>query len=336
MRAITVAEHGGPEVLRLTERDRPEAGPGQVLVEVAAAGVNFIDTYQRSGAYPMDLPYVIGSEGAGTVVQVGPDSADVAVGDRVAWAMVPGSGGSEYAVLPCEKVVPVPTGVTLETAAAVMLQGMTAHYLVESTYPAQSGQTALVHAAAGGVGLLLCQLLARKGVRVIGTTSTQEKAERARAAGADAVVRYRSAGGNGAGDGQEKGVDLVAEVRRLTDDRGVDVVYDGVGKATFDAGLTVLRARGMMVLFGAASGPVPPLDPQALNTAGSVFLTRPSLAHYLQDREELLWRSSEVLGAVAAGELAVSIGATYGLDEAADAHRDLESGGTSGKLLLVL
>jgi NADPH2:quinone reductase len=250
--------------------------------------------------------------------------------------MVPGSGGSEYAALPCEKVVPVPTGVTLETAAAVMLQGMTAHYLVESTYPAQSGQTALVHAAAGGVGLLLCQLLARKGVRVIGTTSTQEKAERARAAGADAVVRYRSAGGNGAGDGQEKGVDLVAEVRRLTDDRGVDVVYDGVGKATFDAGLTVLRARGMMVLFGAASGPVPPLDPQALNTAGSVFLTRPSLAHYLQDREELLWRSSEVLGAVAAGELAVSIGATYGLDEAADAHRDLESGGTSGKLLLVL
>ena len=161
MRAITVAEHGGPEVLRLTERERPEAGPGQVLVEVAAAGVNFIDTYQRCGAYPMDLPYVIGSEGAGTVVEVGPDSADVAVGDRVAWAMVPGSGGSEYAVLPCEKVVPVPTGVTLETAAAVMLQGMTAHYLVESTYPAQSGQTALVHAAAGGVGLLLCQLLAR-------------------------------------------------------------------------------------------------------------------------------------------------------------------------------
>ncbi|MGB7449769.1 MAG: quinone oxidoreductase [Ornithinimicrobium sp.] len=335
MRVVTVAEHGGPEVLRLSERDRPEAGPGQVLVEVAAAGVNFIDTYQRSGAYPMELPYVVGSEGAGTVVEVGPETSQISVGDRVAWAMVPGSGGSEYAVLPADKAVPVPAGVQLDTAAAVMLQGMTAHYLVESTYPAQAGQTALVHAAAGGVGLLLVQMLANKGVRVIGTTSTPEKAERARAAGAQEVVRYRSPGGDSAGGEQEQSVDLVAEVRRLTDDEGVDVVYDGVGRATFEAGLSLLRPRGMMVLFGAASGPVPPMDPQALNTAGSVFLTRPSLAHYLQDRDELLWRSSDVLAAVDSGELAITVGATYGLDEVADAHRDLESGGTSGKLLLV-
>jgi len=329
MRAVTVSEHGGPEVLRLTEQDRPRAGANQVVVEVAAAGVNFIDTYQRSGAYPVSLPYVVGSEGAGTVVDVGEDTTELATGDRVAWAMVPGSGACEYAAIPVDRAVPVPSGVDLSVAAAVMLQGMTAHYLVQSTHRAQPGQTALVHAAAGGVGLLLCQMLSGAGVRVIGTTSTQDKAERAQAAGAHDIVRYR------APDGETAGVDLVTEVRRLTDDHGVDVVYDGVGKATFDAGLEVLKPRGTMVLFGAASGPVPPLDPQTLNTAGSVFLTRPSLAHYLQDREELLWRASDVLTAVERGDLSVSIGATYELDRVADAHRDLESGTTSGKLLLL-
>jgi len=325
---VIVAEHGGPEVLQVTERERPVPDEGHVLVEVDAAGVNFIDTYQRSGAYPMSLPYVVGSEGAGTVVEVGPGTDEPAPGDRVAWAMVPGSGATEYAVVPASRAVPVPAGVDLRTAAAVMLQGMTAHYLVESTYAAQEGQTALVHAAAGGVGLLLCQMLSAKGVRVIGTTSTSDKADHARAAGAHDVVRYRAA------EGRSPAVDLVAEVTRLTDGEGVDVVYDGVGQATFDAGLALLRPRGTMVLFGAASGPVAPVDPQTLNTAGSVYLTRPSLAHYLQGRDELLWRARDVLGAVERGDLRVSIGATYPLERVADAHRDLESGTTSGKLLL--
>jgi NADPH:quinone reductase len=322
MRAIVVNEHGGPESLVLEERPDPQPGAADVVVDVAAGGVNFIDTYQRSGAYPMQLPYVVGSEGAGTVTAVGTDVTDVAVGDRVAWAMVNGTGYTDTAVVPVAKTVPVPDGLDPEVAAAALLQGMTAHYLVESTFPAQQGQTALVHAAAGGVGLLLCQLLRRKGVRVIGTTSTEEKAELARGAGADEIVFYRDD-------------DVVAEVERITDGEGVHVVYDGVGKSTFDAGLDVLRPRGTMVLFGASSGPVPPFDPQALNGKGSLFLTRPSLIHYMLTREELVWRAGDVLGAVASGDLDVRVGGRYPLAEAARAHRDLEAGATTGKLLVV-
>jgi NADPH2:quinone reductase len=233
-----------------------------------------------------------------------------------------GTGYTDTAVVPAAKAVAVPDGLDLELAAAVMLQGMTAHFLTESTFPAQAGQTALLHAAAGGVGLLLCQMLRAKGVRVIGTTSTEEKAELARAAGADEIVFY-------------KDVDVVKEVDRITGGEGVHVVYDGVGQATFDAGLDVLRPRGTMVLFGAASGPVPPLDPQILNRKGSLFLTRPMLAHYLLDREELLWRANDVLGAVQSGALNVRIGGRYPLADAAQAHRDLQSGGTTGKLLII-
>ena len=322
MRAVVVQEQGGPEVLQAVDRDTPEPGAGQVRVDVSAAGVNFIDIYQRSGAYPMQTPFVAGSEGAGTVGAVGEGVEDVAVGDLVTWAMVPGTGYAEQVLVPADRVVPVPEGVTAELAAAVMLQGMTAHYLVESTFPAREGQTALVHAAAGGVGLLLCQLLAAKGVRVIGTTSTAEKEELARGAGADEVVRYRD-------------TDRVEEVQRLTAGAGVDVVYDGVGKDTFDAGLDVLRPRGTMVLFGAASGPPPPLDPQVLNAKGSLFLTRPSLAHHVADRAELLERAGAVLGLVARGQLDVRIGGRYPLSDAARAHTDLAAGRTTGKLLLV-
>lgn len=322
MRAVEVSEQGGPEVLEVVERETPEPGAGQVRVDVQAAGVNFIDIYQRSGTYPMTTPFVAGSEGAGTVSAVGADVDDVAVGDLVTWAMVPGSGYTEQAIVPADRIVPVPEGVSAEQAAAVMLQGMTAHYLVESTFPAQRGQTALVHAAAGGVGLLLCQLLTAKEVRVIGTTSTPEKAELARGAGADEIVFYRDQ-------------DLVTEVQRLTDGAGVEVVYDGVGASTFDAGLEVLAPRGMMVLFGGASGPVPPLDPQVLNQKGSLFLTRPTLAHYIAEREELLQRAGDILGAVAQGRLDVRIGGRYPLAEAARAHEDLAGGGTTGKLLLV-
>nr|WP_281497342.1 quinone oxidoreductase [Ornithinimicrobium sp. F0845] len=308
--------------MELVERETPEPGEGQVRVDVAAAGVNFIDIYQRSGAYPMQTPFVAGSEGAGTVSAVGAGVDGVAVGDPVTWAMVAGTGYAEQVLVPADRVVPVPAGVDPELAAAVMLQGMTAHYLVETTFPAREGQTALVHAAAGGVGLLLCQLLAAKGVRVIGTTSTPEKAELARAAGASDIVFYRDQ-------------DLVTEVERLTDGEGVHVVYDGVGATTFDAGLQVLRPRGTMVLFGASSGPVPPIDPQVLNQRGSLFLTRPSLAHYVADRAELLERAGDVLGRVAAGTLDVRVGGRYPLADAAQAHTDLASGRTTGKLLLL-
>lgn len=322
MRAVVVEEPGGPEVLRVKDVPDPEAGPGEVLVQVAACGVNFIDAYQRSGLYPKPLPFVAGSEGAGLVTAVGPDVTGVAVGDRVAWAMVDGGGYAERVSLPAARAVPVPDGVDLETAAAAMLQGMTAHYLCESTFPAREGQVALVHAAAGGVGLVLTQMLAAKGVRVLGTTSTEEKAALARAAGAGEVIRYTEA-------------DLVAEVRRLTDGRGVDVVYDGVGRTTFDAGLELLVPRGMMVLFGASSGPVPPLDPQVLNQKGSLFLTRPTLAHYIAAREELLERAGAVLGQVAAGRLDIRVGGRYRLEEAGRAHEDLEGRRTTGKLLVV-
>lgn len=322
MRAVVVEQHGGPEVLTVVDRPVPEPGPGEALVRVGAAGVNFIDIYQRSGTYRMDLPFVAGSEGAGTVEAVGAGVDPGLVGQRVGWAMVDGTGYTELAVVPADRLVPVPDEVDDEHAAAVLLQGMTAQYLVETTYPARSGDVALVHAAAGGVGQLLCQMLAAKGVRVIATTSTEAKAELAREAGATDVILYRDA-------------DLVAEVRRLVGGRGVDVVYDGVGRDTFDAGLEVLRPRGMMVLFGASSGPVPPFDPQRLNAAGSLFLTRPSLKHYIADRAELEERAGVVLGAVAAGRLRVRIGGRYPLEEAARAQADLGSGSTTGKLLVV-
>lgn len=322
MRAVVVESPGGPDALRVVDRPTPEPGSGQVRVDVAAAGVNFIDTYQRSGAYPMPVPFVVGSEGAGRVAAVGEGVGGMAVGDRVTWAMVAGTGYTEQAVVPATMLVPVPAALSDEVAAAAMLQGMTAHYLVESTFPAQEGQTALVHAAAGGVGLLLCQLLRAKGVRVIGTTSTQEKADLARAAGAAEIVFYRDA-------------DVVVEVDRITGGEGVHVVYDGVGAATFEAGLEVLRTRGTMVLFGASSGRVPPIDPQVLNTKGSLFLTRPSLAHYIRDRDELMARATAVLSAVEQGRLHIRIGGRYPLEEARQAHEDLESGRTTGKLLLL-
>lgn len=322
MRAVIVEQTGGPEALTLVEQEAPRPGAGEVLVDVAASGVNFIDIYQRSGAYPLPLPFVAGSEGSGTVAEIGEGVEGLASGDRVAWAMVPGTGYAEQVVVPAVKLVPVPEGVELATAAAAMLQGMTAHYLVNSTFEARQGQTALVTAAAGGVGLLLCQMLREKGVRVIGTVGSAEKGELAKAHGADEVVLYREE-------------DLVETVERLTSQEGVDVVYDGVGKDTFEAGLTLLRPRGMMVLFGAASGPVDPVDPQSLNAGGSLFLTRPSLAHYAADREELLWRAGDVLGAVADDRLQIRVGGRYPLAGAQQAHEDLEGGRTTGKLLLL-
>jgi NADPH2:quinone reductase len=321
MRAVVAERTGGPEVLAVQELDTPEPGPGELRVDVAACGVNFIDVYHRTGAYPLPPPVQPGSEGAGTVSAVGEGVEGVAVGDRVAWAMVR-TGYAEQVLVPAERAVPVPDAVDLELAAAVLLQGMTAHYLSESTYPARSGETALVHAAAGGLGLLLTQMLAAKGVRVIGTTSTEEKEQLARAAGAAEVVRYTEQ-------------DLRAEVERLTGGRGVDVVYDSVGKDTFDAGLDVLRPRGYLVLCGASSGPVPPFDPQTLNPKGSLFLTRPSLGHYVATREELLERGAAVLGAVAEGRLDVRVGGRYPLEQAGRAHDDLEGRRTTGKLLLV-
>jgi NADPH2:quinone reductase len=319
MRAIVVNEIGGPEVLAAVEHPDPEPGPGEVVALTAAAGVNFIDIYRRSGVYHQPLPYVPGHEGAGTVVAVGEGVTDVAVGDRVAWHDAPGSY-AERVVVPAAKIVPVPDGTDLIAAAAVILQGMTAHFLCRSTFPVTDTTVAVVHAAAGGVGLLLTQMIKTIGGTVIATTSSEPKAELARHAGADYVVGYDEFG---------------ATVGQVTQGRGADVVYDGVGKATFDAGLAALRPRGMMVLFGGSSGQVPPLDPQRLNSGGSLFLTRPTLANYTADAGELLWRASDVLGAVAAGQLNVRIGTEYSLAHAPLAHEDLAGRRTTGKLLLI-
>jgi NADPH:quinone reductase len=319
MRAIVVTELGGPEVLVHAEHPDPEPGPGQVMVETAAAGVNFIDIYRRSGVYHQPLPYVPGSEGAGVVVAVGDGVTDVAVGDRVAWHEGRGSY-AERVVVDAAMVVPVPDGTDLMAAAAVMLQGMTAHYLCRSTFVVKEGTVAVVHAAAGGVGLLLTQMIKTLGGTVIATTSSAAKAALAEQAGADYVVGYDEFG---------------ATVDRVTDGRGADVVYDGVGKATFDASLAALRPRGLMALFGGASGQVPPFDPQRLNSGGSLFLTRPTLADYTADRDELLWRATDVLSAVARGELNVRIGVEYSLAHAPQAHADLAARRTTGKLLLV-
>ncbi|MGH3781294.1 MAG: quinone oxidoreductase family protein [Pseudonocardiaceae bacterium] len=322
MRTIQITETGGPDVLRLAELPDPSPGPGQLLVELAAAGVNYVDTYQRSGAYPLPLPFIPGSEGAGTVTAVGPGVGDVAVGDRVAWAMSPGSY-AEQAVVPAEQAVPVPPGVDIEIAAGCLLQGMTAHYLAVSVHAVQPGETVLVHAAAGGMGLLLTQLATARGGRVIGTVSTREKERLAREAGSAEVIRYTEVD------------DVAAEVRRLTGGEGVAAVYDGVGASTFDASLASLRRRGMLALFGAASGPVPPVDPQRLNSAGSVFLTRPTLAHYVASRKELTWRAGEVFDAILDGSLRITIGGRYPLAEAGRAHQDLQGRRTTGKLLLL-
>ena len=322
MRAIQITETGGPEVLRLAELPDPAPGPGQLLVELAAAGVNYIDTYHRSGAYPMPLPFIPGSEGAGTVTAVGPDVRDFAVGDQVAWAASPG-GYAERAVVATDQAVPVPPGVDIEIAAGCLLQGMTAHYLVVSVHAVQPGETVLIHAAAGGMGLLLTQLATARGGRVIATVSTAEKERLAREAGAAEVILYTEVD------------DLAGEVRRLTVGDGVAAVYDGVGASTFDASLSSLRRRGMLALFGAASGPVPPVDAQRLNSAGSVFLTRPKLADYVATREELIWRAGEVFGAILDGSLRISIGDRYPLADAGRAHQDLQGRRTTGKLLLL-
>ncbi|WP_199444168.1 quinone oxidoreductase family protein [Umezawaea beigongshangensis] len=319
--AVLVRSTGGPEVLQIARVDAREPGRGEVLVDVAASGVNYIDTYQRQGLYPRELPFVPGLEGAGRISALGEGVTDLAVGDRVAWSGVPG-GYAQQAVVPAVEAVRVPDGVDDETAAAAMLQGLTAHYLVNSTHRVNVGDTVLVHAAAGGVGLLLVQWARAKGARVIGTVSTAEKEALAREAGADEVIRYTE-------------VDFAPEVRRLTGGRGVDVVYDGVGADTFDGSLASVRPRGILVLFGAASGPVPPFDPQRLNAAGSVYLTRPSTAPYTATREELEWRATELFEAMADGTLTVRIGGRYPLAEAGRAHEDLQARRTTGKLLLL-
>ncbi|WP_026212691.1 quinone oxidoreductase family protein [Longispora albida] len=322
MRAIQVSGVGGPEVLRLVDVDQPVAGPGQAVVEVAASGVNFLDVYHRQGRYALPLPFTPGTEGTGTVVEIGPGVADVAVGDRVGWVEVPGTY-AERAVVDASRLVPLPDGVGFEAAAAVLLQGMTAHYLVKDAYPVQPGDTALVHAAAGGMGLALTQLITHLGGRVIGTTSTPEKAELARRAGAAEVILYSTVD------------DLAAEVKRLNGGHGVPVVFDGVGRDTFDASLASLRTRGHLVLFGAASGAVPPFDPIRLAQGGSLTLSRPSLGHFIADRSELLRRATDVLEWVRTKVLETTVTARYPLAEVAQAHRDLEARRTTGKLLVI-
>jgi NADPH:quinone reductase len=322
MKAIQVTVPGGPESLQLVDVPVPKPGAGQALVRLASSGVNFIDIYFRTGLYKADLPIAIGSEGAGTVEAVGGGVTEVAPGDRVAYAMARGSY-AEYAVVPAAQLVKIPGHVDFQMAAAAMLQGMTAHYLTHSTFPLKANDTCLVHAAAGGVGGLIVQMAKNMGARVFGTVSTAEKAKIAKEAGADEVILYTQ---------QEFDV----EARRLTGGRGVDVVYDSVGKTTFEKSLNSLRPRGTLALFGQSGGSVPPMDPGVLNTKGSLFLTRPSLGHYLLTREELLWRAGEVLGAIDAGKLRVRIDRTYPLADAAAAHRDLESRKTAGKLVLVI
>ena len=321
MKAIRVHAPGGPEALRLEEVPDPAPARGEAVVRVEAAGVNFIDVYHRTGLYKAALPVTLGQEAAGVVEAVGSGVADLRPGDRVAWASVFGAY-AEKAAVPAERLVSLPDGVTARQAAAAMLQGMTAHYLACSTYPLKSGDVCLVHAAAGGVGLLLCQIARMRGARVLGTVSTAEKAALAREAGADATIDYTV-------------LDFAAEAKSLTDGKGVHVVYDSVGKTTFEKGLASLAPRGTMVLFGQSSGPVPPLDPQVLSQKGSLYLTRPTLAHYVATRSELLQRAGEVLAWVRDGRLRLRIAHEYPLREAAAAHRALEGRQTSGKVLLL-
>jgi NADPH:quinone reductase len=319
MRAIVVNELGGPEVMVLGEQPDPVAGPGQVVVQVAAAGVNFIDIYRRSGVYKQPVPYIPGSEGAGTVLAAGEGVHEFAPGDHVAWSEGPGSY-AEFVAIAAENAVPVPAGIDLKRAGAVMLQGLTAHYLCRSTFPVAEGTIAVVHAAAGGVGLLLTQMIKDLGGTVVATTSSTVKAALAKEAGADFVTTY---------------AEFPAVVREVTSGRGADVVFDGVGKDTFDASLSALRPRGMMVLFGGSSGQVPPFDLQRLNSGGSLFVTRPTLAHYVADRTELIWRASDIFEAITKATLRVRGGAEYPLAAARQAHEDLSARRTTGKLILI-
>lgn len=321
MKAIQVQKTGGPEVLTLVDLPVPKAKANEAVVKIAASGVNFIDVYFREGRYPAALPFTDGQEASGTVTEVGSDVKSIKVGDRVAYSNVMGSY-AEYAAVPADRLVRVPDKITDQQAAAAMLQGMTAHYLIYTTYPLKKGETALIHAAAGGVGLLLVQMAKNLGAHVIGTVGTEEKAKLAREAGADEVIVYATQ-------------DFEAETKRLTGGKGVHVVYDGVGKSTFEKGLNVLRPRGYMVLFGGASGPVPAFDPIVLAQKGSLFVTRPSLIHYVALREELEQRSGDVFAMIAAGKLKLRISKTYKLEEVQQAHRDLEGRKTTGKILLV-
>jgi NADPH2:quinone reductase len=321
MQAVVVTRNGGPDVLEVQARPVPEPGAGQLLVEVAASGVNFIDVYRREGVYPAPTPFVLGGECAGRVLAVGSGVEEFAVGDVVATAGASGTHATA-ALVDASAAVPVPDGLEPQLAAAAMLQGMTAHYLVKSTFPVQPDDAVLVHAAAGGTGRLIVQLAKAAGARVIATVGSAAKVSVARDAGADEVIRYDEVG------------DVAAAVRGLVPD-GVHVAYDGVGKATFEASLASLRRRGMLVLFGGASGQVPPFDVQRLNSGGSLFLTRPTMVHYTSERAELLWRAREVLGAVADGSLRLAVGGRYALAEAPHAYRDLEGRATTGKLLIV-
>jgi NADPH2:quinone reductase len=321
MKAIQVSQVGGPEVLKLVNLPTPDPKPNEALVQIKATGVNFIDVYFREGRYPAPLPFINGQEAAGVVVAVGSDVRTLRLGDRVAYTNVLGSY-AEYAAVPADRLVKIPGELDFNQAAAAMLQGMTAHYLSHSTYPIKSGNTVLIHAAAGGVGLLLVQMAKNLGARVIGTAGSEEKAQRARDAGADEVIVYTKQ-------------DFEPETRRLTEGQGVHVVYDGVGKDTFEKDLTVLRPRGYLVLFGGASGPVPPFDLMQLTKHGSLFVTRPSLQHYVATREELEQRSHDVLQMIVRGDLKLRIHKTYPLEQAQQAHRDLEGRKTTGKLLLI-
>jgi NADPH2:quinone reductase len=321
MKAIRIKTVGGPEVLTLEDVPEPRPGPGEAVVKLEAAGLNYIDVYYRTGLYKAQLPLTLGLEGGGVVTEVGPNVTEVKVGDRVAYTGVPGAY-AQFAAVPGARLVKLPDGLDGKTGAAAMLQGMTAHYLSHTMYPLKSGDWCLVHAAAGGVGLLLCQMAKIRGARVIGTVSTEAKAKLAREAGADEVILYTTQ-------------DFEAEVKRVTGGAGVQVVYDSVGKTTFDKSLNCLAMRGMLALFGQSSGPVSSFDPAILNQKGSLFLTRPSLAHYTATREELLQRSGDVLGWIKAGKLKLRIDLTLPLAQAAEAHRQLEGRQTTGKVLLI-
>jgi len=321
MKIIQVAKYGGPEELKLVDAPVPKPGPGEALVKIAATGVNFIDVYFRIGLYKADPPFTPGNEASGTVEAAGPDVTEVAPGDRVAYAMHRGSY-AEYTIVPARQLVKLPEAVDFNTAAAAMLQGMTAHYLTHSTWPLKSGDKCLIHAAAGGTGRLLVQMAKMRGATVYGTAGTEEKAALAKEAGADETIVYTKQ-------------DFVAEVKRFTGGQGVDVVYDSVGQSTFIKGLDIIRPRGLMALFGQSSGAVEPFNPSILNQKGSLFLTRPSLATHCLTREELLWRAGDVLNWIASGKLKLRIDRTYMLGDAAQAHRDLEGRKTAGKLLLI-
>lgn len=321
MKAVRVHKYGGPEVLTLEEIPVPEPKAGEARVKIEAIGVNYIDVYQRTGLYPLQTPFTLGTEGAGIVDAVGPNVTEVKKGERVGYAMIPGSY-AEYAIVPAARLVPIPPNIDARSAAALMLQGMTAHYLTHSTYPLKKGETALLHAAAGGVGLLLIQIVKQLGATVIGTVSTEAKAKLAKEMGADHLILYTQN-------------DFLAEVKKLTDGHGVNVVYDSVGQTTFDKSLDCLRPRGYLVLFGQSSGPVPPFDPGKLAAKGSLFLTRPSLAHYTLDRAELLQRANDLFTWTASGKLKLRMEKTFRMAEAAEAHRQLEERKTTGKVILL-